>query len=80
MKIVKDGLYRHYKGNNYRLIDIVKHSDSLEDLVLYQCMYENELSHLWVRPLKEFFSHIEENGQMTERFTYIGDKKGTNRL
>jgi hypothetical protein len=67
-EIVKGGLYRHYKGMMYRAIDIVRHSESLEELVLYETLYENKLGKLWVRPKAMFLSDIEINGQILRRF------------
>jgi len=80
MKIVKDGLYRHYKGNNYLLIDIVRHSETLEEMVLYKCLYENDLGKLWVRPLEMFKKEVIIDGESRPRFEYIGDQKGKDRL
>lgn len=78
--LIKNGIYRHYKGQNYRLLDIVRHSETEEELVLYETLYENELSKLWVRPVKMFIETVEVNGQMVDRFQYIGDKKGNVRF
>ncbi len=80
MKIVKNGLYRHYKGNNYLLLDVVRHSESLEELVLYKCLYENDLGELWVRPLEMFIEDVTIDGVKKPRFEYIGDHKGKERL
>lgn len=80
MEIIKNGLYRHYKGKNYKLIDIVKHSETQEDLILYQCMYHNDSSVLWVRPISNFFSKVTTDGIEVDRFSYIGDIKGNERL
>ncbi len=80
MEIIKNGLYRHYKGKNYKLIDIVKHSETQEDLILYQCMYQNDSSTLWVRPITNFFSKVIMDGIEIDRFSYIGDTKGNERL
>jgi len=68
---VKNGIYRHYKGKTYRLIDKVRHSESLEEMVLYETLYENQLGKLWVRPLKMFFETIEKDGKEIPRFEYI---------
>ena len=71
---VKNGIYRHYKGNKYEVIGIAKHSETLEDLVAYRALYDNKVSQLWVRPLKMFTETIEINGTEIERFKYIGEK------
>ena len=79
-KIVRGGLYQHYKGMNYKLIDIVRHSETLEELVYYECLYENELGKLWVRPKDMFFEKVIKDGEEIPRFKYIGDQKGRDRL
>lgn len=76
-ELVRNGIYRHFKGKNYRLIDIVRHSETLEELVLYEALYENELGRLWVRPLNLFVGYTEQAGKLIKRFEYIGDKKGS---
>lgn len=80
MKIVKNGLYQHYKGKNYLLLDVVRHSENLEEMVLYKCLYENELGELWVRPLDMFIEEVVIDGVSRSRFAYIGDQKGKERL
>jgi hypothetical protein len=67
-EIVTGGLYRHYKGKMYRALDIVRHSETLEELVLYETLYENELGKLWVRPKAMFLSNIEIEGRSVRRF------------
>ncbi len=67
-EIVKDGIYQHYKGKRYRLIDVVRHSETLEELVLYETLYENELGKLWVRPKGMFLENLPDG---TPRFKYI---------
>ena len=71
---VKNGIYQHYKGNKYEVIGIAKHSETLEDLVVYRALYDNNVSQLWVRPLKMFTETIENDGKEIERFKYIGEK------
>ena len=71
---IKNGIYQHYKGNKYEVIGIAKHSETLEDLVVYRALYDNKVSQLWVRPLKMFIETIENDGKEIERFKYIGEK------
>lgn len=71
---IKNGIYQHYKGNKYEVIGIAKHSETLEDLVVYRALYDNNVSQLWVRPLKMFTETIENDGKEIERFKYIGEK------
>ncbi len=67
-KIVPGGIYQHYKGKKYKLLNVVRHSETLEELVLYETLYENELGRFWVRP-KEMF--VEEVGEGTPRFKLL---------
>ena len=69
----KLGVYQHYKGKKYRVIGVAKHSESLEDMVVYEALYENELSKLWVRPLEMFLGEVEFDGKRVPRFTYVGE-------
>ena len=55
------------------MIDVVKHSESLDDLVLYKCLYDNKLSSLWVRPLEMFLGDVVIEGEKRPRFKPIGD-------
>lgn len=79
-QIVKGGLYQHYKGMNYIVHEIVKHSETLEDFVYYECLYDNEVGKLWVRPLSMFVEKVIVDGESVSRFKYIGNQKGKNRL
>ena len=69
---LKIGIYEHYKGNRYRVIGTAKHSETLEDLVIYESLYENKLSKLWARPLSMFLEEVEVNGRKKPRFKYVG--------
>ncbi len=66
------GLYQHYKGNNYKLLSLVRHSETLEWLVCYECLYENPAGRLWVRPMNMFSETVEVNGEIVPRFKYLG--------
>lgn len=58
MKVLKNKVYKHFKGNYYIVVDIAKNSENLEDMVIYRGLYgDNEL---WVRPLKEFTSAVDK--------------------
>jgi hypothetical protein len=64
-------LYRHYKGNLYRVLDTVRHSETLEPLTLYRALYgENGL---WVRPAAMFAEQVVIDGVVQARFARIGD-------
>jgi hypothetical protein len=73
--LVLGGLYQHYKGKNYIVRDLVKHSETLETLVFYECLYHNPEGKLWVRPIKMFFESVVVEGKTIPRFKYIGDQK-----
>jgi len=68
---LKPGKYRHYKGPLYEVIDIARHSETEEELVVYRTLY-GEFS-LWVRPLDMFTEEIEYEGKRVKRFTYVGE-------
>jgi len=67
---LETGIYEHYKGNRYMVIDIARHSETDELLVLYRTMYGDE--DLWVRPWAMFFEKVLVDGVKTPRFKYIG--------
>lgn len=73
MKEFKPGYYEHYKGKKYLALGVAKHSETLEDLVVYICLYENETGNgnLWVRPKSMFLEDIEVNGKMIPRFKFL---------
>ena len=71
MKDVKLGKYRHFKGKEYELIGVAHHSESLEDYAVYRALYGD--GELWIRPLSMFFEKVERDGEIFDRFTYIGE-------
>lgn len=72
MNEIKRGKYRHYKNKEYEVIGVAKHSETLENLVVYRTLYENETSNLWVRPLEMFVGMVDVGGKEVPRFEYIG--------
>lgn len=68
---IAKGTYRHFKGMMYRVLDEVRHSETLETYVLYETLYENKLGKLWIRPLSMFTEIVEHNGQRVPRFTRV---------
>lgn len=73
MKEIKlGGLYQHYKGKNYIVRDLARHSETLEWMVVYECLYENESGKVWVRPQAMFEEEVEVNGKLQPRFRYLG--------
>lgn len=76
MKKFKLGKYKHYKGNLYEVIGVARHSETLEELVIYQGMYySDEFGNkpLWVRPKKLFIGFVTIKGKKLPRFEYLGD-------
>lgn len=69
---VKPGRYRHYKGNDYIVIGVARHSETEEELVVYGQEY-GERS-LWVRPLAMFLETVEVDGQRVPRFEFVGEE------
>ncbi|RGE67200.1 DUF1653 domain-containing protein, partial [Anaerotruncus colihominis] len=67
----RPGRYRHFKGNEYEAIGLARHSETLEQLVVYRALYGE--GGLWVRPLDMFMEEIERDGKRIARFTYIGE-------
>lgn len=63
------GKYRHYKGKEYEVIGIAKHSETLEELVVYKALYGE--GQLWVRPLKIFLDEVEIVGKKISRFSPV---------
>jgi cyclomaltodextrinase / maltogenic alpha-amylase / neopullulanase len=68
---MKIGKYEHYKGNQYEVLGIAKHSETLEEFVVYKALYGKE--ELWIRPLKMFLEEVDLNGKKLPRFKYIGE-------
>tara|TARA_R110002072_G_scaffold24747_3_gene83682 strand:+ start:18320 stop:18550 length:231 start_codon:yes stop_codon:yes gene_type:complete len=66
---MKPGLYRHYKGADYHVYAVVKHSETEEELVLYKALY-GEFG-LWVRPLSMFREQVKVKGKLQARFDFI---------
>jgi len=71
---IKPGIYEHYKGENYRVIGVAKHSEMLEDYVVYEALYDNKLSKLWIRPLWMFLEDVETADGKVPRFKFISEK------
>lgn len=72
---LKTGLYQHYKGPQYRVLGVAKHSETEEELVVYQALYG--AFGLWVRPLSMFIEQIEIDGVQQSRFTLLQAEEST---
>ena len=68
---VKLGKYRHFKGMEYEVIGIAKHSETLAPMVVYRALYGE--GGLWVRPIEMWNETVDRDGKTQLRFTYIGD-------
>ena len=68
---IKAGRYRHFKGNEYEVLYIAKHSETLEDMVIYKALYGE--GGIWVRPAKMWNETVLRDGKAFKRFEYIGD-------
>lgn len=63
------GRYRHYKGGEYEVIGVARHSETLEPMVVYKPLYND--SGLWIRPHEMFFGTLEVDGVTTQRFSRL---------
>jgi hypothetical protein len=72
VRAIIPGMYKHSKsGNMYRVIGVAKHSETLEDLVVYESQYENTISKVWVRPAKMFTDLVLVDGAYVPRFVFV---------
>ena len=69
MQSILPGVYRHYKGNHYQVLYLAKHSETLEDMVVYQALYGER--GIWVRPASMWNETVDYQGKQVKRFTYI---------
>lgn len=70
MDEIKPGRYRHFKGNEYEVIGLARHSETQEEMVVYRALYGDFV--LWVRPARMWNETVERDGKTFRRFTYIG--------
>lgn len=68
---VKLGRYRHFKGNEYEVLAVATHSETLEPMVVYRALYGD--GGVWVRPLSMWNETVERDGVKQERFMYVGE-------
>ena len=68
------GRYRHFKGNEYAVLYLAKHSETLEPMVVYRALYGER--GIWVRPTSMWNETVERDGNSYKRFTFIGDRVG----
>ena len=72
MQEIKPGRYRHFKGMEYEVIGVAKHSESLEPMVIYRALYGD--GGLWARPADMWNETVERDGKTLQRFTYVEAK------
>ena len=65
---IKPGIYRHFKGNRYKVLYMAKHSETMEDMVVYQALYGEH--GIWVRPAEMFRETVTRDGKTFPRFSY----------
>ena len=70
--MIKPGRYLHFKGKEYEVIGVAKHSETEEEMVVYRQLYGEH--GLWVRPARMWEETVERDGKTYQRFTYIGEK------
>ena len=68
---LKPGKYRHFKGNEYLLIGVASHSETLEPMVVYKALYGE--GGLWVRPAAMWEEWVDREDYQGPRFSYIGE-------
>ena len=71
MNEIRPGLYRHFKGNEYRVLYTATHSETLEPMVVYQALYGQR--GIWVRPAAMWNETVTRDGKRVPRFTYEGE-------
>ena len=71
MESIKPGRYRHFKGKEYEVLGVARHSETEEELVVYRALYGD--FGLWVRPVSMWNETVERDGKSFRRFTYIGE-------
>lgn len=69
--VIQPGYYQHYKGPFYQVLDLARHSETEEWLVIYRPLYGEHA--LWARPLAMFCEQVQHQGALIPRFRYLGD-------
>ena len=69
--MIRPGRYRHYKGSDYQVVGIARHSETEEELVVYRTLYGD--GSLWVRPLAMFMEDVVVDGRQVPRFAWVDD-------
>ena len=72
MADIQPGRWRHFKGNEYQVLCVARHSETQEPMVVYRALYGD--GDVWVRPASMWTENVERDGHTYQRFTYIADK------
>lgn len=73
---IKPGKYQHFKGQFYKVIGIARHSETNEEFVVYQALYDSQEfgnNALWIRPKSMFLETVEKDGKQVPRFRFVED-------
>ena len=76
MNEIKLGRYQHYKGKMYEVIGLARHSETLEEMVVYKALYDSSefgMNALWIRPKTMFFENVVVDGNEIPRFKFLGN-------
>ena len=71
MESIPCGRWRHFKGREYRVLAVARHSETLEPMVVYKALYGD--GEVWVRPASMWNETVEREGKILPRFTYVGE-------
>ena len=73
---IQKGIYEHFRGKRYEVLDVARHSETLEPMVVYKALYKGEFPEgsLWVRPLSMFQENVPLDGKLVPRFRFVGEK------
>lgn len=71
--MIERGIYRHFKGNLYRVLHVAKHSETMEEYVVYQALYGER--GVWVRPAHMWHERVRRDGYDGPRFSYVSEEE-----
>jgi len=71
--MIKRGVYQHYKGNSYKVLEVARHSETEELYVVYQQLYGT--NGVWIRPYSMFVETVTVDGKTMQRFKYQSDSR-----
>ena len=76
MSEIQKGLYEHYKGKQYEVLNVARHTETGETMVIYKALYKGDFPEdtLWTRPLSMFNEHVSINGMLVPRFRFLAGK------